>query len=226
MPQWNGQFPPVYSGCGFHLLLSTGRHITDCLRRDGLRAEWLPKGFSEDAFIDLRMERNGACTFGTRWPSRRALIHKIRQKGIDLEDVSGPFETLNLRMNGYQAGLVCNMPGRVPFGKAGRASAINRLWPPFTSVWPGVEPMAKTFEVAAAGCALVVDSIDELSELGFVDGSTCLIYRTFDDAVDLIRNRDTRQLEAIGRAGAELARRSHGWRRRAQTCLEILGRHG
>ena len=82
--------------------------------------------------------------------------------------------------------------------------------------------MIKTFEVAAAGCAPVVDHLDELEDLGFVDGETCLTYRTFDEAADKLLAADEQQLLEMGRAAAELARSRHTWSHRADLVLRIL----
>jgi hypothetical protein len=215
-----GKFPPVFRRDKFDLMISTGRRTRDGLRAAGVDAEWMPKGFSSTAFRDLgSTNREGACTFGTAWPSRRSMMHRVRRRGIDLVDVSGPFDTLNVRLNRYASSVVCNMPGRPPIGKPGRA--IARIWPEFVRTEPAIEPMIKTFEVAGSGCALVVDEIQELASLGFVNGETCLTYRTFDEAARLLR-RPQPELLAIGRAGAALARSHHTWRNRAELLVDIL----
>lgn len=222
--RWNGAFPEVFRRNRFHLLLATGKQTVDLLRRDGVNAAWLPKGYAEDSFFDLKRERDGTCTFGNPWPSRRALLHRLARKGVVVHDVSGPFESLNSRMNEHQIGLVCNMPGRVRFGSLGRP--ITRLWPEAARSWPAIEPMIKTFETAATGCALVVDHVPDLEDLGFVHGKSCLTYLNFDDVVDLLREPESSELAAIGRAGGDLARSRHRWCDRADQCLEILESHG
>jgi len=218
--RWHGRYPAVYERDRFHLMISTGRQTTQLLRRDGVNAQWVPKGYSDDVFHDLGLERSGTCTFGTMWPSRRALIHHLRGRGIEVIDVSGPFGSLNERLNAHVAGVVCNMPGLAPFGRAGRA--INRLIPSFVRTWPAVEPMIKTFETAAAGCAPIVDHLEELEDLGFVNGATCLTYRTFDEASEVLLSADPAELRAIGTAAAALARTRHTWRHRAVDVLGLL----
>lgn len=219
-PQWHGSFPRVYRRDQFHIMITTGRRTAELLCADGVDAHWMPKGYSAANFYDLGLRRAGVCTFGTMWPSRRAMIARLRRRGIDLADVSGPFSSLNARLNAHSAAVVCNMPGTVPFGRAGRAA--QRLIPPMVNVRPAVEPMIKTFEVAAAGCAPVVDHLDELEDLGFVDGETCLTYRTFDEAADKLLAADEQQLLEMGRAAAELARSRHTWSHRADLVLRIL----
>ena len=219
-PQWQGSFPDVYQRDRFHLMITTGRRTAELLHHDGVDARWMPKGYSAGNFRELNLPRTGVCTFGMLWPSRRAMISRLRRRGIDLVDASGPFSTLNDRLNAHAAAVVCNMPGKVPFGRAGRA--VQRVIPSMVSVRPAVEPMIKTFEVAAAGCAPVIDHLDELEELGFVDGQTCLTYRTFDEAADKLLATDLSQLLEIGSAAAQLAQSRHTWAHRAARVVDIL----
>jgi hypothetical protein len=219
-PAWHGKFPDTYRRDGFHLMFATGRDLAALLRRDGVDARWMPKGYSAANFTDLGRNRSGVCTFGTMWPSRRAMIARLQHRGIAPRDVSGSFAGLNDRLNRHAAAVVCNMPGTVPFGLPGRA--VRRYVPTFVRVRPAVEPMIKTFEVAGSGCAPVIDHLDELDELGFVDGQTCLTYRTFDEAADKLLAVDDDELSTIGRAAASLARTRHTWRHRAQLVVEIL----
>lgn len=219
-PTWHGKFPETYRRHGFDLMVATGRHLAELLRLDGVDARWMPKGYSAASFSDLDRARSGVCTFGTMWPSRRAMISRLRHRAVALEDVSGSFSGLNDRLNRHTAAVVCNMPGTVPFGRPGRA--VGRIVPSFVRVGPAVEPMIKTFEVAGAGCAPVVDFLEELDELGFVDGDTCLTYRTFDEAADKLLTIDHDELRAIGGAAESLARSRHTWRHRAQQLVELL----
>jgi hypothetical protein len=215
--EWHGRFPEVYHRDGFDLMISTGRNTTARLRADGVNAVWMPKAYNAANFTDLGYERSGVCTFGTAWPSRRALIAQL---GDLVTDVSGPYDTLNERLNGHAGAIVCNMPGKPPLGKLGRA--IRRKRPGFVRIYPGVEPMIKTFEVAGAGCAPIIDHQDELDELGFVPGRTCLTYRTFDEATELLRQADVEELREIGRAAGELARSRHTWRHRAELVPQLI----
>lgn len=212
---WHGRYQEIYRRDGFHLMITTGRNTRDLLRRDQVNAVWMPKAYDSKYIHELERDRAGVCTFGTRWMSRQALNYRL---GNLVTDVSGPYERLNDRLNEFAGAVVCNMPGRPPFGKVGRA--VRRLFPTFVRVYPGVEPMIKTFEVAGAGCVPIVDHQEELAELGFVDGQTCLTYRDFDEAVALVRNTPTERLRELGAAAATLARSRHTWLHRA---VEIPG---
>jgi hypothetical protein len=216
---WRGAFPPTFHRHRFDLLIATGRRTAELLERDGVRAAWIPKGYAADAFHDLELARKGVCTFGNLWPSRARLITYLRQRGVPVTDVSGPFLTLNERMNRHVAGVVCNMPGRYRLGRGGR---VQRYLPGMVETWPAIEPMIKTFETAATGCALVVDHLDELADLGFVHGQTCLVYHDFAEALALLRATEPEELARIGRAGAELTRERHTWQDRAAETIALL----
>lgn len=209
-PQLHGKHAAVYHRDRFHLMISTGKKTASCLRRDGVNAVWVPKGYDSTLISDLGSDRSGICTYGAPWPSRQALLARL---GDAVTNVSGPYEELNERLNRYAGAVVCNMPGRTPLGKVGRG--IRRWWPGFVRTWPAIEPMIKTFEVAGAGCAPIVDHLDELDDLGFVDGETCLTYRTFDEASSIVRQADHDGLREIGAAAAQLARSRHTWHHRA-----------
>ena len=125
----------------------------------------------------LGQERAGLCEFGQSYPSRRAMRVRLDRAGIPYTRFSD-HAGLNDQLNRYLACLICNLAGRLSGGRAGKL--INRAAPTrFISLSPGIEPMIKNFEVAAAGCAPIADWIPELGDLGFVDGESMVAYRTF-----------------------------------------------
>ncbi|MGH9112802.1 MAG: glycosyltransferase family protein [Acidimicrobiales bacterium] len=215
--EWHGRFAAVYRRDNFDLMISTGKDTTARLVADGVHAAWMPKAYDSSSFSDLGGARSDVCTFGSAWPTRRALIAQL---GGLVTDVSAPYTTLNEGLNRYAGALVCNMPGTTPLGKVGRA--IRRWRPGFVRAWPGVEPMIKTFEVAGAGCAPIVDHIDELADLGFVSGRSCLTYRTLDEAVSTVRRVDPDRLREVGLVAADLARSRHTWRHRAEQLPQLI----
>ena len=84
--------------------------------------------------------------------------------------------------------------------------------------------MFKNFEVAAAGCAPVVDSIGELHDLGFDHGRNALVYTSFDELVDLSRwaRSDPDAARRIGAAAEKLAWSHHTWAHRGETMVKML----
>jgi hypothetical protein len=215
----DGRYGPALRRDRFDLVISTGKATAKLLRADGVPAHWIPKGFSTGAFRDLGLDRSGVCTYGTMWPSRRALLHHIG-KAIHVEDVSGPYPTLNDRLNLHLASVVCNMPSTVPLGRLGRR--VQRHWPPFVRLSPAVEPMIKTFETAASGTALVVDRVQDLEPLGFVHGENCLLYTSFEEATHLLITTSDSDFRSIGRAGADLCAQHHTWRHRAGQFADVM----
>ena len=86
------------------------------------------------------------------------------------------------------------------------------------------EPMIKNFEAAASGCAVFMDDVEDLDELGFIDGHTAIIYRDFSELIDKLDYWLSRpsQLERIGLAAAELCAERHTWRYRAQQFVHLI----
>lgn len=218
--EWHGTYQDAFRRHRFDLMVSTGKVTTTRLIDDGVNAAWVPKGFTPEVFHDLGLPRDGVCTFGTRWPARRAMLDRISRSGLVVEDVSGPFETLNARLNAHASAIVCNMPATTPFGKVGRG--LRRFRPGFVELHPAVEPMIKTFEVAGAGCAPIVDTVEDLDDLGFVHGRTCFVYSTFADLIELLRSTSPDVCTTIGGAAATLARSRHTWPHRAAEFVAVL----
>jgi hypothetical protein len=223
-----GLYPQVYRRDRFNAMVSTGREITDRLRSQNVDAFWLPKAYDHEVFFNRGETRSGVCTFGTRWPSRAALLHHLARSGVEVVDVSGPYISLNTRLNKFGGALVCNMLGTIPLnrpGKLGRPGRLlNRRFPRFVKVTHGLEPMAKTFEVAGAGCAPIVDAMDELAELGFRSGQTCLIYRDFKEAEEIVRSCGDDELHDIGSRAHLMARERHTWAHRASQLSNLIER--
>ena len=219
---YSGLWPSVFRRHQFDALVCTGREVASRLRAEGIDAHWVPKGYDAATFTDLGRARDGLCTFGLAWPSRRALADRLRREHIAMRDVSGPYASLNERLNEHAGAVVCNMRAVVPFGRFGRR--LQRRLPRLARVVPGIEPMIETFEVAGAGCAPIVDWIDELDELGFVAGENCVMYRDFDDLVVQLRSLDNDALVEMGYQAHALAVERHTWGHRAREFSELLRR--
>lgn len=210
-----GQWPVEFRRHRFDLLICSGREVTERLCRDDINARWVPKGYDPALFHDEQGERNGWCTFGTLWRARAAMFTRIRSADVALQRLSVPYEQLGTELNRFIACIVCNMGAKVRLGKLGRFA--NRRWPGIlTEMLPGIEPMIKNFEAAAAGCAVFADWIPELEQLGFIDGENVVFYRDLDELVEKVRDADDQRLRIIGSAGATLAASRHTWRHRAE----------
>jgi len=207
-------FPRIVAKLGFDVMVSTGKAVTERLRAEAIDAQWIPKGFDREHFLDRDKGRAGLCHFGSLYPARAAMLQRMARAGIAIEHLHVPFAALNDSLNQFVGCLICN-------GELAGA----RLLPPSVLLWPGVpkrlvpglEPMIKNFEVAAAGCAPICDDIPELADLGFIDGDTMVSYRTLRELLDKLAHYRSRpeDLRAVGRRAAALARAQHTWDHRA-----------
>lgn len=217
-----GAWPREFERHGFDLMIASGRDVARRLEQDGVPTVWVPKGYDEQAFHELGLERAGICHFGKRYPARAAMLRHVRRGGIDVAHVAAPYDELNAALNRYAACLVCNMDGTPALGPVGRA--LQLVAPgALVRARPALEPMIKNFEVAAAGCAPFVDAIPELADLGFVDGETAFVYSTFDELVERLHATPPGDLLDVGRRAARLARARHTWSHRVSEVLAAIG---
>ena len=221
--EYRGEWPVVYRRQGFDTLVSTGKAVTELLVADGINAVWLPKAYDPARNYPLGQPRSGLCEFGQSYPSRKAMRAHLERAGVPFTRFSD-HAGLNQQLNRYLGCLICNLAGQV---RSGPGRAVNRLLPTRAiTLSPGIEPMIKNFEVAAAGCAPIADWIPELADLGFVDGENMVAYRTLDELVERCRHYlgDPEALAAIGERAAAVASSRHTWAHRAAELGPLLDR--
>jgi hypothetical protein len=221
-----GKFPEVFNRDEFHYLISTGKKTRNAMEAEGVPSFWLPKAYDPEKIKNLNGKRSGIGYFGNIYDSRGAMLAYLRQKKIPYEYFHCRYDVLGDYLNRYAGCLICNMGAqkRGLFGKA-----VNRLFPGHgIGLNPGVEPMLKNFEVAGAGCAPIMDWIDEFEDLGFREGETMVSYKSFPELAEKVKyylhNED--QLIAIGRAGNELVKTRHTWHHRARELKTFIEHHG
>ncbi len=214
--QYLGQWPSVFRANEFDVMACTGGLVSEMLREDGVHAEWIPKGYDSARLYDLGGERGeGFGYFGNLYPARRLMLDRLRRGGIPVDRVRCPFEELNAQLNRFDAGVICNM---VVLGATKIPARVLRQLPAsLLRERPGIEPMMKNFEVAAAGAAPVCDAQPDLDALGFRDGETMVSYADFDELVDKAHEygRDPARLREIGRRAATFVAQHHTWDHRA-----------
>ena len=216
-----GQWPEVFRRHRFDVLVCTGRRTRDHLRAQGVDAEWIPKA-ADDVFRDLGLPRRGVCTFGAQYPARQVVVDHVRRAGLAIDWLQASPTELNVQLNKYLACVICNGELRM---NPGLAKALARISGGRVQVLAeGPEPMRKNFEVAAAGAAPVCDDLEELSELGFVDGDTAVLYRSLPELTDKLRwlLTDPETLEKVGRNAAALARERHTWDARGAEFASLI----
>lgn len=217
-----GAWPPTFRRHRFDLLLTSGRAVRDRLAAEGIAADWLPKGFEATRFSNAAGARSGVITYGSAYRSRviaeRALASaRIKVKRISLT----PYETLGAVLNRYLAALAISAELRVPFAVR---RYLDHVPPALVPMRPGLEPMAKLYEVAGAGCCPVIDDMAELAAQGFIDGKTAITFRSFAELTAKLKDWMTRpeELRELGCAAAALAHGSHTWQDRARELENLL----
>ena len=209
-----GQYPDEFRRHRFDLLVCTGRRTRDHFRAQGIDAEWIPKAADHELFRDLGLDREGLCTYGNPYPSRRVVLNHLGAAGIAVDNVSAPLVDLNAALNRYLGGLICNAELRMRFRLADALVRVSRGRIPVLAEGP--EPMIKNFEIAASGAAPICDELGELAELGFADGRTAVLYRSLTELAEKVSSllADPVSLRRIGQNAAELVRTRHTWEAR------------
>jgi len=215
-PRTRGAWDPVFAANRFDVVITTGLRVRDRLLDDGIPAVWVPKAYDPEAFFDLGGERGGWCTFGTRYPARRALAARLARTNLLVTRVEAPYRDLNAQLNHFIGCVICNLAGTFRFGRYGRKACDvigDRLVPMMVRVGSPTEVMLKNFEAAAAGCAVVCDRSEDVTALGFVDGESVVLYGEADELVEKLRvyNAEPEELRRIAASGRDLVRSHHTW---------------
>lgn len=225
-----GAWPPVFRRHRFDAVVTSGRTVQERLAGDGIPADWVPKGFEPARFPTRSGRRTGIATYGSAYACRRVAERALRDAGIPLTRIdTTSYLQLGARLNQFLGCLAISSELEVPPEQ--RASLERSLQrSPEGSLArdvpmrPGLEPMAKFFEGAGAGCCPIADDMDDLRALGFRDGETCLTFRSHAELVDKLRGgvNAPATLAAMGAAAASLARAEHTWAHRARALRDVI----
>lgn len=89
----------------------------------------------------------------------------------------------------------------------------------------GCDVNYRNFETIGLGTCLCTNYMAELEELGFKDGVNCLMYRTYEECVqkikDVLGEENDAKREAIARTGAEFAK-AHSYTQRIATLISAI----
>lgn len=223
-PALFGTWPPVFRHHRFDMMLTSGRAVRDRLRNDGIKAEWIAKAYEPRRFRDLDGARAGIVTYGSQYRCREIAERAIVEAGLPLERIPmTPYVELGILLARYLACMAVSSDLLVPVAQR---PALDKVPARSVPMRPGLEPMAKFFEAAGAGCCPIADAMDDLDALGFEDGKTAVTYATHDELVEKLRNGFDRpkELREIGRAAARLARAKHTWAHRAVELRDTIAR--
>jgi hypothetical protein len=82
----------------------------------------------------------------------------------------------------------------------------------------------RLYNICATGCPAVVQHFVGMEDHGFVDGKTCIVFRTIPEMLEKIHyyTAHPQEREAIGRAGKLEVATNHTWEVRVQTLFEML----
>ena len=223
--RYRGTWLPTFRKHRYDHLLVSGLRLVEHFERQGVPTTWLAKGFDAGSFADQGRDRTGIGHFGTLYRSRRAMLRALRRKGAAIEHLTIPYDQLSDRLNDLAGVVACMLDAQVRFGKVGRA--LERAWPGTAlQIGDELEPMQKTFEIAASGAVPLVPYCPDLAPLGFVDGATALVWRDFDQLAEAVLGyrADPGSFAPIGKAAGELAAGRHTWDHRAAELGDIVRR--
>lgn len=224
-PDLLGAWPPVFRRHRFDNIITSGGLIGDRLNEEGIAADWTPKAFEPARFASQGGARYGIISYGSAYVCRQIADRAVWDAKLPLTRIAmTPYLELGAVLNGYAACLAISsdLDGPADARRDALASFIARTVP----MRPGLEPMAKFFEAAGAGCCPVADDMRDLHELGFRDGETVLSFHTHDELVAKLEAAfaDARTLSDIGARAATLAEAAHTWAHRAQSVSQSLKR--
>ena len=223
-PTLNGAWPTVFRRHRFDLVITSGAVVRDRLREEGIDADWAPKGFEPARFHNVGTAREGMVTFGSAYLCRQIAERAVAEANLPLTRLPmTPYLELGAQLNRFLACMAISADIALPVENRG---ALQQMAARDAPMRPGLEPMAKLFEAAGAGCCPVVDAMDDLHPLGFRDGETALTFRSYGELADKLQaalySHD--ELRTMGAAAAKLAHAEHTWAHRAATLRELLRR--
>lgn len=223
--RYRGTWEPTFRTHRFDHLLVSGLRLVEHFEALRVPVTWLPKGFDGAGFADRGRPRSGIAHYGTLYRSRRAMLRALRSKGAAVEHLSFPYEQLGDRLNDLAGVVSCMLDASVRWGRVGRV--LERRWPGVAlRIGDDLEPMQKSFEIAASGAVPLMPPSPDLEPLGFVDGENALVWKDFDELALLVHNyrAEPDSFRPIGRAAGVLAKRRHTWDHRAVELGEIVRR--
>ncbi len=223
-PTLMGTWPPVFHRHRFDLMVTSGRAVQQRFAEDAIAAEWVPKAFEPRRFADLDGARSGIVTYGSAYRCRVVAERAIAEAGLPLVRLpTTPYPELGTALARHLACLAISSDLLTPLALR---DELDRTPPGDVAIRPGLEPMAKFFEGAGAGCCPVADDMEDLKALGFHDSETAITFRSHDELVERLRWWLARpeELRDLGRAAARLAHSRHTWAHRAAELRQVLAR--
>lgn len=223
-PTLQGAWPPVFRRHRFDRMVTSGNRVRELLTADGIPADWLPKAFEPRRFVDREGERSGVVAYGSHYRCRAIAERALAEAGLAVTRLPmTPYLELGAALGRHLACLAISSDLEMPLE---RRDDLDLVPARAVAMRPGLEPMAKLFEGAGAGCCPVADAMADLAPLGFRDGENALLFRSHDELVERVRwgLEHPEALRALGHAAARLAHARHTWAHRATELRELVAR--
>jgi hypothetical protein len=223
-PTLRGAWPDVFRRHRFDSMVTSGRAVQALLAADRIAADWVAKGFDPGRFADLDGPRSGITSYGSAYLCRVVAERAIVDAGLPLQRLgTTPYPELGAALARFLACMAVSSDLCVALDQRPSLDLAQARSIPMK---PGLEPMAKVFEAAGAGCCPIVDAMDDLSALGFAQGETAIMFGSHDELIEQLRWWFERpeQVRELGRAAARLARARHTWAHRAASLRDALQR--
>jgi hypothetical protein len=221
-PTLAGTWPSVFHHHRFDSIVTSGRVVQGRLEDDGIPADWVAKGFEPRRFADGAGRREGIATYGSAYACRQVAERAVREARLPLTRLpTTSYLKLGEVLNQFLGCMAISSDIDAPLDQ--RVSLQNRA-PREVSIRPGMEPMAKFFEGAGAGCCPIADAMEDLQALGFRDGWNALTFHTHGELVEKLRTalNAPETLQAMGSAAAKLAHAQHTWAHRAKALRNVI----
>ena len=223
-PTLQGAWTEVFHRHRFSSVVTSGRAVQARLANDGIAADWVAKGFEPARFGDSDGPRAGIVTYGSAYACRVVAERAVRDAGLPLTRLEmTPYAELGGVLGRYLACMAVSSDLDVPVSAR---AGLNNVLPADIPIRPGLEPMAKFFEAAGAGCCPITDDMDDLAALDFRDGETMLSFRSHAELVEKLRFwfETPEKVRALGVAAARLAHGEHTWAHRARALRDAVAR--
>ena len=189
--KFHGEFLNFFRALGGAPVIVTGYNIANYLKANGITAHCIPKAYDDRHLSNLNSPRDIPLAFVGRINNK---VYSERKTLLDAMASAVDLQTLRTETAEEYLAL------------------LNRIRCFFSADIGFDEYMAKNFEAMACGCLLIAKrQPSEDERLGFIDMVNVVHYDTADEAIEKYRllQADPLRLEAIARAGEELALGRH-----------------
>jgi hypothetical protein len=223
-PTLKGAWPPVFRRHRFDSIVTSGLAVHARLQSEGIEADWVAKAFEPTRFLNAAAPREGVVTYGSAYLCRQLAERAVTDAGLPLTRVSmTSYLQIGALLGRFLGCMAISSDIVVPVEERAQ---LQRIPARDIEIKPGLEPMAKFFEGAGAGCCPIADAMDDLKALGFRDDDNALTFASHAELIDKLQAAFAapEKLRAMGAAASRLAHAEHTWAHRACALRDALQR--